>query len=235
MNCPYCGTPLTHESTHCPNCGYEANQQPVQLGIPGVDHRKGQATWTEPPQRRGLGIKAVLVLFGVLLIGTLATFCIAIGSYVSPVRQPHPVTFMVNISDYDDESSRIPVRITGTTIDGDQIDQTIYLAHSGEDVELPKGRYRAEVLGSPISSAGIIYRIPATVVSFTLGEDLSAGEPYALPMRAAFEFVAIDPNGMTDEQIQDALRWARKDEASGVDVGKLEAAAKDRLQSATQP
>ena len=168
------------------------------------------------------------------MLCTLVTFGIAFGSHAAAVRQPHPVTFMVSITDYDEGSSRIPVRITGTTIDGDEVDQTIFLAHSGQDVELPNGRYHAEALGSPITSAGIIYRVPATVVSFTLGEDLSPGETYALPMRTAFEFVPIDPNGMTDQQIQDALAWARKDEASGVDVGKLEAAAMRRQQSAAQ-
>ncbi|MDO4806103.1 MAG: hypothetical protein Q4A07_02520 [Coriobacteriales bacterium] len=232
MNCPYCGAPLSNESSRCANCGYNIDEQPVQIGVPGAHLPARATTSDQAPVRQGHGLRTVAVVLCILLAAGLATCGFAVGSYLNAVHQPHPVTFMVNISNYDQDSSRIPVRITGTDMDGNKIDQTIFLAHSGVDVELPKGRYQAEVLGSPISSTGIIYHIPTTIINFTLGEDLSPKESYTLPARMAFEFYPIDPSNMTDEQIQDALAWARKDEASGVDVGKLEAAAKSLQQSA---
>ena len=56
-----------------------------------------------------------------------------------------------------------------------------------------------------------------------------------LPNSKVLEFEAIQPEDMTDEKVQDALSWARKDEESGVDVGKLEEAMKKRRESAEKP
>jgi len=182
------------------------------------------------------GAKVAIVVCSLLLVFAAmgaVTVCAGIvsGIHTRTAQSTHPVTFMVSIRDYDEDSSRIPVRITGTDINGESVDRTIFLAHSGVDVELLKGRYHAEVLGSPISSKGMIYAVPSTTIDFTLGEDLDPHEGYKMPSSLTLVFVPIDAQNMTDEQINDALTWARKDEESGVDVGKLEAAAKERQQT----
>jgi hypothetical protein len=161
---------------------------------------------------------------GILFVSFMGNF----GTRVT--QSTHPVTFVVSIPDYDKESSRIPVHLTGMDINGDAVDRTIYLAHSGVDVELLKGRYHAEVVGSPISSTGMIYEIPTSTINFTLGEDLDPDEGYSMPSSLALVFTPIDDQNMTDQKIEDALSWARKDEEAGLDIGKLEAAAKSRQQ-----
>ena len=94
-----------------------------------------------------------MLLLVSLGIGLL--FVSFMGNFGTRVTQStHPVTFVVSIPDYDKESSRIPVHLTGMDINGDAVDRTIYLAHSGVDVELLKGRYHAEVVGSPIARPG---------------------------------------------------------------------------------
>jgi hypothetical protein len=171
-----------------------------------------------------------MLLLVSLGIGLL--FVSFMGNFSTHVTQStHPVTFVVNISNYDKGSSRIPMHITGTDINGDTVDETIFLAHSGVDVELLKGRYHAEVVGSPISSTGVIYEIPTSTINFTLGDDLDPGEGYRMPNSLALVFTPIDAQNMTDQKIEDALSWARKDEEAGLDIGKLEAAAKARQQS----
>lgn len=144
----------------------------------------------------------------------------------------HPVTFLVSISNYNTSSSRIPVHITGTDDTGASVDKTIYLAYSGVDVELRKGTYHAEVAGSPISSDGTLYEIPDPI-DFEVGSELEDGEPYKLPASTTLAFVPLDPHTLTDEQVEDALNWARRDEESTVDVDALEAAIKASRVDAT--
>jgi hypothetical protein len=126
------------------------------------------------------------------------------------------------------------VHVTGTDIDGNAVDQTIFLAYSGVDVELTKGTYHAEVVGSPITSAGVIYEIPSKGIDFTLDDDLAEGEEFRQPVRNTFVLTPIAPDKTTDEAVKDAIAWARKDEQSNADVGKLEAAIEARRKQGTE-
>lgn len=248
MNCPYCGTPLPDNAQFCHECGTRIEAIPQQPYVPGSDYNgapnPNANVSPQPKKRTGLIIGIVVAVF-VLLIATAIT--VTTCSLMNVARnasnetpstqtriqsQPsesgmHPVVFIVSITDYGTGSSRIPVHITGTDDDGNDIDKNIYLAYSGADVELPNGTYHAEVVGSPISSDGTIYEIPTTVVDFTLGSDLDKGETYKLPNSTAFTFTPIDPMSLTDEQVEDALTWARRDEESQVDVDALEKAIQE--------
>ena len=168
-------------------------------------------------------IAAITVLLAVTVVGVVACSTIMAGHGVFE-PSTHGVIFRINISGgYDTSSSRIPMQITGTDINGNDVDKTVFLAYSGVDVELPEGTYEAKVVGSPISSTGTIYKIPSFVAHFELS-GLEPDETYELPNSQAFSFAAIDPKDLTDEQVEDAIAWARKDEQSGADVGKLEKA-----------
>ncbi|MBO7673990.1 MAG: zinc ribbon domain-containing protein [Atopobiaceae bacterium] len=210
-------------------------EEATTAGGPHRDDRQSDQGGHQRSKLSG-GAKTAIVVAVLMLVLVSLGFVLLFTSLVGNVslratQSTHPVTFVVSILDYDDESSRIPVHITGTDIHGDEVDRTIFLAHSGVDVELLKGRYHAEVLGSPISSSGMIYEVPTTTIDFTLGDDLEPGEGYRMPSSLSFVFRSIDAQNMTDDKIADALSWARKDEEAGLDVGKLEAAAKARQQS----
>lgn len=199
--------------------------------------------------KNGCAIAAVITAVVLTLLVAIATVSCSVlsltrnashdTSWSNPfnfIHTDHPVTFMIMISsEYDEDSSRIPLRITGTDWEGNDVDKTIYLAHSGVDTELPEGSYKAEVLGSPIASDGTIYAIPNRTVEFEISEDLGPNEEYTLGNRQVFAFAALAPEEMTDELVNDALRWARKDEESGADVGKLEDAIKQRRATAATP
>ena len=240
MVCPQCGTNLPENARFCTQCGYKLHQEaPSQPQGTSYRQDEQQQTNTDtgnPKKSRakllGIGIAVALVSLFVAGCVTLATFWGTITRAGS--HEPHPVTFIVSIKGYDDDSSRIPVSITGTDVDGNRVDKTIFLARSGVDVELVAGSYHAKVLGSPIASDGTIYQYPTDGIDFTIDADLKAGEEYRLPNAKAFFFYPLSSDKMTKELVDDALKWARKDEQSGADVGKLEEAAMSRLNGATK-
>lgn len=235
MICPRCGTPLASDAHFCTECGLRQDLVPETPYVPGTQYAPGRGPEAGQGARRGshAGLFVALAVVAALVLGAVVSCGILLGMRGTFLHQTHPVTFSVNfLVDYDSSGSRIPVRITGTDVDGAAVDQTIFLAYSGVDVELLPGSYHAEVVGSPITAQGIIFQIPKETVDFTLGSDLGPGEGYTVPSNLAFTFMPIVPTDVTDEQVKDALDWARKDEASGADVGKLEAAIKKLRETA---
>lgn len=139
----------------------------------------------------------------------------------------HPVTFRAIIDDLGDASSRIPARITGTTTDGTEVDMELFLARDGTDCELASGSYHLKVLGSPIAEDGTLFEVALGEIDFEVPERLRRGEAYTVPATKTLFFNAIDAEKVTDEQIADAVAWARKDDDPKVDPDALERAARD--------
>lgn len=234
MNCPNCGAPLPNTAKFCTNCGTQLQTQapaPTAPRVPGQTPPDPTQPSTDAPNKKSKRVAivaAVAAAVTLLIIAAVSiTTCAFMGSpALKAKRQTHPVTFVVSIDGYDSGSSRIPVHITGTDVDGNSVDKTIFMAYSGADTELAEGTYRAEVVGSPITSDGVIFSIPTTTLDFTLGSDLEPGETFVFPDNSVFVFEPLAPEQMTEEAMQNALDWARKDEQSGVEVDKLEEAMK---------
>ncbi|MBR3226831.1 MAG: zinc ribbon domain-containing protein, partial [Atopobiaceae bacterium] len=236
MLCPYCGANNPPGAKFCTQCGGALDAKPHvqtppipgQVQTPpipgqGTQQNASQASSTAEtatqtsPRKRGpailVGVIAAITLVMIVTVVAVVS-CSIVGGGIS--ARKHGVIFPINIAGgYDNKSSRIPMQITGTDINGNAVDETIFLAYSGVDVELPEGKYEAKVLGSPISSTGTIYKVPSYVASFEVGPGLKEGEDYELPYSKAFSFIAINPKNLTDEQVKDAIAWARKDEKSG--------------------
>lgn len=255
--CPTCGARIAVRSAAQPDSTSQASSD-FQQGpsnqsqqaepvvetpyIPGTQYGH---TSQSPRRHSGVVVGIIIAVVALTLITAVVTAsCVALSfgararttpSIGSLIKTTHDVTFIVSgLDDTDENSSHIPLRITGTDIDGNKIDKTIFLPYSGVDTQLPEGTYEAQVLGSPISSNGTIYEYPTRSIQFKIS-GLAPNEGYMLPNSKVLKFEAIQPEGMTDEKVQDALSWARKDEESGVDVGKLEEAMKKRRESAEKP
>ena len=123
---------------------------------------------------------------------------------------------MLNISatgwDTDNGASRVPIHITGKTVDGIAVDEVDYVASDGSGISLIQGVYTLEAAGSPIAADGTIYQIPCTSATLTLDDVFATGETIDLAELAEQDsiltFRPIDAGDMTNNEIYDAALLA---------------------------
>ena len=155
-------------------------------------------------------------------------------------HQDHPVTFTIQADGYEAEDGPIPVRITGTDLDGTSVDTTCYIAQDGSGTTLKSGSYEATVVASPLTKSGTLYATPDSPVSFEIpvaeeadagsqgtvsdsGDSADAGgsSATAAPTEGGtIQLAALDPLDQTDDVI-DAAYQAALD--GGLDAGTADA------------
>ena len=235
MHCPHCNAEIPDGARFCPACGSTLSQptpsaQP-QATPPQTTPPQPQATPDPLPKQKKRWPIVVGICVAVVLVAGMAfaAFSFVLRGVQGGAAQQRDVVFTIAIgSGYDTDASRIPVSITGTDVDGNAVDKTVFLAYSGVDTQLPPGSYQVSAIGSPIAKDGTIYEYSNSPYSFTIDADGKGEEAVTVRSERALTYLPISPEKMTDKAIEDALAWARKDEESGADVGKLEAAAKAR-------
>lgn len=196
-------------------------QQPTympSLEVPGVNEPKRSCNG-------GGGKKAALIVAGVVA-------AIALGGgagYYFGVYQPqqarieqqkkeaeedaikhskHPVRIAASGSGWDTSTgaSRLPVQVTGTDIDGKNVDQVFYVDSDGNGIKLTQGNYTLKVAASPLGSNGEIWDVPNIAVSIKLGDALKKDEKLDLRDDAKFELgdpvnaVDVEPGDITSAQ-----------------------------------
>lgn len=138
-------------------------------------------------------------------------------------HQDHPVTFAIQADGYEAEDGPIPVRITGTDLDGTSVDTTCYVSQDGSGTTLKSGSYEATVVASPLTKSGTLYATPDSPVSFEIPVAEEAGESgaAATPTEGGtIQLAALDPLDQTDDVI-DAAYQAALD--GGLDAGTADA------------
>ena len=117
------------------------------------------------------------------------------------------ITLPIYIPELDNRGSRIPVSITGTLADGSGFAKETYVAKDGSGLLLEPGSYELQVFGSPISSAGVMYKAPDESIKIEVSDDLvSSYSPDGF-----MDFSVIAALDITDEQIDAACDLIRKD------------------------
>lgn len=117
------------------------------------------------------------------------------------------ITLPIYIPELDNRGSRIPVSITGTLADGSGFAKETYVAKDGSGLLLEPGSYELQVSGSPISSAGVMYKAPDESIKIEVSDDLvSSYSPDGF-----MDFSVIAALDITDEQIDAACDLIRKD------------------------
>ncbi|MBS6653787.1 MAG: hypothetical protein KH283_07170 [Collinsella sp.] len=133
---------------------------------------------------------------------------------------------MLNISaagwDTDSGASRVPIHITGKTVDGITVDKVEFVASDGSGISLIQGVYTLEAAGSPIATDGKIYQIPCTSATLVLDDVFTAGETINLAelaeQNSILTFCPIDASDMTNDEIYDAAPPAKARTPSKVAV-----------------
>lgn len=227
MNCPYCGAELRDGVRYCTACGVAVNgvSADSELRVKPRNH-------------------VVAILVCMLIIGIIAGSCLglylrqALSSFIS-AHSEHAIVLNISAAGWDTDSgaSRVPIHITGKTVDGTTVNKVEFVASDGSGISLMQGVYTLEAAGSPIAADGTIYQIPCTSATLVLDDIFAAGETIDLAEFAEQDsiltFCPINANDMTNDEIYDAALLAmtyKGDDAP--DVAALCQAAIDRRDGA---
>ena len=113
------------------------------------------------------------------------------------------VTFALDAPDYDEaKDSPIPVRVSGTDLDGAQVDRVYYITPKNATIGLQQGSYTASVVASPLLSEGTLYKVPEELIDVQIRDkDLSGGD-------LNWTFEKMEPLDITDEQLDSSYEYA---------------------------
>ena len=120
----------------------------------------------------------------------------------------HPVRITATGMQWDTDTgaTKLPVRVTGTDVDGKDVDTVFYVDSDGNGIKLMRGSYSLTVAASPLGADGEIWDIPNVSVSIKLGDALKKGEKLDLRENAKFELgdpvnaVDVEPGEITMAQ-----------------------------------
>lgn len=202
MNCPYCGAELRDGVRYCTACGAAVNGISADSGL-RVKPRNHVA----------------VILVCMLVIGIVGGSCMGLHlrqvlSHFVSAHSEHAIVLDVTAAgwDTDNGASRVPIHITGKTIDGITVDRIEFVASDGSGINLIQGVYTLEAAGSPIAADGTIYQIPCTSATLVLDDAFAMGETIDLAELAEQDsiltFCPIDAADVTNDEIYDAALLA---------------------------
>lgn len=127
-------------------------------------------------------------------------------------HQLHTVDVALDVPDYvQGSSSAIPIRISGTDIDEEQVEQLELMTANKHRVDLLQGSYTFTPAGSPATRGGTIYLVPAPqAVSIEADGALIDGNHVVGP---AFSYIPIPSDQVTDAQVIAVRAWMADDAA----------------------
>ena len=228
MNCPCCGAELRHGVRYRTACGVAVN---------GVS---ADSELREKPWNHVAAILACMLIIGIIGGSCLGLYLRQIFSHFISAHSEHAIVLNISAAGWDTDSgaSRVPIHITGKTVDGITVDKVEFVASDGSGISLIQGVYALEAAGSPIATDGKIYQIPCTSATLVLDDVFAAGETINLAELAEQDsiltFCPIDAGDMTNDEIYDAALLAmtyKGDDAP--DVAALCQAAIDRRDGAS--
>lgn len=212
--------------------------------VPAADARPPERS--AAPARRG---RAVAIALGVAAVVALAAggtwwyldsqhrqqlAAEAEAERVASARHPVLIEASAPGWDTDEGASRLPVRITGTTAAGEEVDELQFADSGGEGIELVQGAYELTVEASPIAADGTVYEVPDQAVELSFTSDI-ATELIDATSQGGFALKAIAALDVTDDVVSRAYDAALLDEGeSGADAAALKEAALARREEAVR-
>ena len=214
----YAQTPLVSQ----PSTGRTAEAF-VPAYAPGAAQQASAAaaasggTAQQAKSRRTAIIAAVIAAVLIVVVVAVAAWTSRANSeaqYNAEHADRH-VTFALDMPGYDKKSdSPVPVRISGTNLDGVQVDEVRFITPDEPTISLQQGSYTVSVAASPLLSNGTMYAVPTDLIDVQVREqDLSGGD-------LNWTFTAVEPKDITDEQIEQSYQYAIE---SGMDATAADA------------
>lgn len=238
MICPNCNAEIPEGAHFCPECGKPTGQDASQENTVDANDE------AKPRKRHGSSRKAILII---VLVCVLVSGGVVGGAWyyhqqqvqqaqqqaeqeqqqaaaLDALRhQDHPVTFTIQADGYDSGDSPIPVRITGTDLDGGSVDTTCYVSQDGTGATLKSGSYEASVVASPLTKSGALYAVPDSAISFEIPVSTDGGDSgnsLSSTAGGTIELTKLDPLDQSDDVINAAYQAAI---ASGFDSSTADA------------
>lgn len=202
MVCPCCGAELRGGVRYCTTCGVAVH------GLSTVP-----AFWVQ--SRKHVVVVLVCMLTIALAGGSWLGFQLyrTMSCFIS-AHSEHAIVLDISAAgwDTDNGASRVPIHITGKTVDGITVDEVDYVASNGSGISLIQGVYTLEAAGSPIAADGTVYQIPCTSATLVLDDAFAMGETIDLAELAEQDsiltFCPIDAADVTNDEIYDAALLA---------------------------
>ncbi len=139
MNCPYCGTELRDGVRYCTACGVAVN---------GVS---ADSELRVKPRNHVAAILACMLIIGIIGGSCLGLYLRQIFSHFISAHSEHAIMLDISAAGWDTDSgaSRVPIHITGKTVDGTTVNKVEFVASDGSGISLIQGVYTLEAAGSP--------------------------------------------------------------------------------------
>lgn len=219
MFCTQCGTENGDDAAFCANCGNPLKSASAdQTAASEPAPVPGSASQHKGKTSRIIGIVvAALVVVG-LIIGVIVWFNFDQANKAR--HEAHDVTIVINAPGYSDQDTLIPIRATGTNLDGAAVDEVFFVNASGEGVSLPKGTYDLSVAASPLTADGVLYKDFASKFNIVLPDDLENGAVVDATAQVRIDLEKSTALDETQEMIDAAYNTAIQD-SSQVDKANL--------------
>ena len=158
----------------------------------------------------------------------------------------------VDAPGFDDNSTAIPVQVTGTDLDGNTVNKVTFVRPSSMQVEIVQGSYDYTIPCGYLTSEGDVVQ-PQTK-SFHVeawlqdggttegksGESASSQQSEATPNNASISeipkiaFTKVEPLDVTDEMISDIQTWSQQDDQDNGRAAQLGKTASEIHRSAVE-
>lgn len=171
-------------------------------------------------------ILAVLAVLVAVLGGAYAAWRLSARAAYEASHPERAVSVSVTAAGYSpSEEGPAPLRVEGTTADGEQVSGYALVELDPCSLMLEPGSYAIGVAGSVIGSDGTLYRASADSLKIEV-PDSGATTPIG------FELAVADPGGVTATDVYEAYDALLRAGADGETSRELRAAADDRYQTA---
>lgn len=203
MFCGTCGMELHEGARFCASCGspVDAWQEQAQVQ-PQQPQGNGQPYASS---RTNIVASALLgVLLGIAIM-VVSVFALRSWSQSSQVA----VVVPIEVPGLDEEGTRIPVKAVPADSEDDSEVVYGFVGSDGSGLSLRRGTWDVTAIGSPISSEGVIYDVPTTVVHIVLDDEaIESGKTEETTSPLTFE--PIDVTALTDEQMDELVSSAEE-------------------------
>ena len=248
MRCSHCFAEFPDYYTECPECGTPVPQQPTELfpaiNVNTAEFERVQEQPQEAPKNRKRIVAIVAVVVVLLLIAG------GVGGYLAhrnaQIQQAaaeaqayedahslHAVPLKLTAEGYSDElATRFPVRVEGTDLDNNAINELAFVDGSGNGLELRQGDYVLSFPAAPLSADGTVWDVPDKTLSFQITSSIGAGDAYEELLSKELTYRVVTPAAISDDLLATAREYAAQDTERQVALDDYVNAAKEKREAA---